>query len=198
MSTSKTLMKQVIHPEIKTRFLNPHEVRLTEYGQDERDTAVRSILVHDGGAALEAARRAYRKVTQNLRNHFDFREDWFQLSELTEISVAERAADVAARADIVFCCPSDPHQLPEPFQDWIQLWLERRRRADTALALLLPSPAGEESLLEEELGEIALVNGIAFFAGRYTAGPQGTSARGERTDQTHSCLGMRAISPSAV
>ena len=174
-SNKSIVMAKTIYTEMKTSLTVPPELAPTDYGQTQPDMPVRMVSAFDGNAAFQAAKQICRAVTQNLNDQFDFHEEWFQFSAFTERAGVERAAKAAADADIVFCCPNNPHALPGPLQDWLRLWLARRNQADAALVLLLPSspePAPEPEVLGKDFRETARANGITFFVTEYAAEPR--------------------------
>lgn len=130
-------------------------------------------LAYDNDAAFRAARQVYLGVVRSLAGEFEFRDFWWRFDALVERGLFERAVGIAAEADIVFCCPSNPHVLPRAVQNWICRWLTRRAQPDGALVILLPSVAGtapSPTLLERDLRETARVNGITFFTNYYSCG----------------------------
>jgi hypothetical protein len=99
-------------------------------------------LAYDGDAAFRAAREVYLGVARSLAGEFEFRDFWWRFDALVEQTLFERAVGIAAEADIVFCCPGNPHVLPRAVQDWICRWLTRRTQPDGALVILLPVVTG--------------------------------------------------------
>jgi hypothetical protein len=128
-------------------------------------------LAYDGDAAFRAAREVYLGVARSLAGEFEFRDFWWRFDALVEQTLFERAVGIAAEADIVFCCPGNPHVLPRAVQDWICRWLTRRTQPDGALVILLPIVTGTSpspTLLERDLRETARASGLAYFTNYYT------------------------------
>lgn len=133
---------------------------------------VKVALAYEDDAAFRAAMRIYRGVAGALTAQFEFRDFWWRFGALAKPGLFERAVGIAAEADMVFCCPSNPHVLPGLVQDWIRQWLTRRTQPDGALVLLLPVIAGNPTtptLLERDLRETARTVGLTFFATNYLA-----------------------------
>ena len=110
-------------------------------------------------------------MIRSLTVEFEFRDFWWRFDALTERSFA-RAVGIAAEADVVFCCPSNPHMLPRPVQDWFCHWLTRRTQPDGALVILLPlgGTTPSQTLVERDLRETARVSGLACFVNYYLSG----------------------------
>ena len=140
--------------------------------QQQPEAPVKLAFAYDDDAAFRAAMEIYRGVAGRLTAQFEFRDFWWRFGALARPGLFERAVGIAAEADIVFCCPSNPHVLPRLVQDWIRQWLTRRTQPDGALVLLSPVIAENASgptLLERDLRETARVGGLAFFATNYLA-----------------------------
>jgi hypothetical protein len=137
------------------------------------DSAITVALAYDGDDAFRAAKEVYLDVMRRLTDQFEFRELWWRFDMLAERGLFERTVGLAAEADIVFCCPSNPHVLPRPVQDWLCHWLTRRTQPDGALVILLPLVAGttpSQTLVERDLRETARVSGLACFVNYYLSG----------------------------
>ena len=127
-------------------------------------------LAYEGDAALRAAKDLYLGVVRPLTDHFTFRDFWCRFDMLAEQKLFACAVGIAAEADIVFCCPRNPHVLPRAVQDWLCHWLTRRTQPDGALVVLLPFVAGttpSPTLVERDLRETARVSGLTFFVNYY-------------------------------
>jgi hypothetical protein len=156
---------------------------------------IKMVLAYDGEAAFHAAKDIYRAVIRKLTAQFEFRDSWWRFDAFAEPASLDRAVDLAADADLVFCCPNNPYALPRLAQDWIRLWLSRRIDPDGAFVLLLPVMAGNSSrqtLLEKDLRETARVSGLTFFAAKYMLSPQ-LSAPGVATTPVVVGEGLDAI-----
>lgn len=132
---------------------------------------VKIVLACENNAGFQAARKIYRAIVRRLTGRFEFRERWLSFDALAEPASLERAADAAAEAEMVFCCPGNPYLLAARVQDWIRLWLARRTQPDGALVLLLPTmteSVSRQTLMERDLRETARVAGLDFFAAEYT------------------------------
>lgn len=137
-------------------------------------------LAYDGDAAFRAARELYLGVIRLLPDEFGFRDFWWRFDMLAQRALFERAVGIAAEADLVFCCPSNPQVLPHTVQNWIWHWLRRRKRSDGALVILFPVAAGaplSQTRLERDLRETARASGLAFFATNYWADHAPTGLR---------------------
>lgn len=133
---------------------------------------VKVVFAYEGDAAFRAAMGIYRGVAGRLMAQFEFRDFWWRFGALSKPALFERAVGIAAAADLVFCCPANPHVLPRLVQDWIRQWLTRRTQPDGALVFLSPVIAGNPpspTLLERDLRETARACGFAFFAANYLA-----------------------------
>lgn len=133
---------------------------------------VKVALAYEDDAAFRAAMRIYRGVAGALKAQFEFRDFWWRFGALAKPGLFERAVGIAAEADVVFCCPSNPHVLPGLVQDWIRQCLTRRTQPDGALVLLSPVIAENPpspTLMERDLRETARTVGLTFFATNYLA-----------------------------
>ncbi|MFO1511968.1 MAG: hypothetical protein U1F83_03495 [Verrucomicrobiota bacterium] len=136
-------------------------------------------LAYDDDAAFCAAKDVYLGVVRSLTVEFEFRDFWWRFDALMERNLFARAVGIAAEADIVFCCPSNPHVLPRTVQDWFCHWLTRRTQPDGALVLLLPLIARtipSQTLVERDLRETARVSGLSCFVNYYLSGHSQPSA----------------------
>lgn len=137
------------------------------------DSPITVALAYDGDDAFRAAKEVYLDVMRRLTDQFEFRDFWWRFDMLAERGLFERTVGLAAEADIVFCCPSNPHVLPRPVQDWLCHWLTRRTQPEGALVILLPFVAGttpSQTLVERDLRETARVSGLACFVNYYLSG----------------------------
>lgn len=137
------------------------------------DSPITVALTYADDAAFRVAKEVYLGVVRSLTVEFQFRDFWWRFDALTERNLFARAVGIAAEADIVFCCPSNPHVLPRPVQDWLCHWLTRRTQPDGALVILLPFTAGttpSQTLVERDLRETARVSGLACFVNYYLSG----------------------------
>lgn len=137
------------------------------------DSPITVALAYDGDDAFRAAKELYLDVMRRLTDQFEFRDFWWRFDMLAERGLFERTVGLAAEADIIFCCPSNPHVLPRPVQDWLCRWLTRRTQPDGALVILLPFAAGvtpSQTLVERDLRETARVSGLACFVNYYWSG----------------------------
>lgn len=156
-----------------TRLKMDLSVRLPKQEQSQRAAPIQVVLAYDGHVAFQAARKIYRAVVRRLDGRFEFRECWLPFSAFAEPQSLERAVNVAAEAEMVFCCPSNPYLLPGLVQDWIRLWLKRRSQPDGALVLLLPTMAenvSRQTLMERDLRATARAADLAFFVSEYIDG----------------------------
>lgn len=131
---------------------------------------VKVAFAYEDDPAFRAAMETYRGVAGQLTAQFEFRDFWWRFDALAKPPLFERAVSIAAEADLVFCCPGNPHVLPRLVQDWIRQWLTRRTQPDGALVVLLPISGSNPSLptlLERDLRETANAGGLAFFARNY-------------------------------
>lgn len=131
---------------------------------------IKVVLAYDGEAAFHAAKRVYHGIMGRLAGQFGFRECWLPFSGFAEPAFVVRAVIAAREADIVFCCPNNAYLLPGNVQDWIRLWLARRRLPSGALAVLLPltmEKSPYQTPVERDLRATARANGLAFFAHEY-------------------------------
>lgn len=138
-----------------------------------KDSPLTVALAFDGEAAFRATKEVYLGIIRSLADEFEFRDFWWRFDVLANQNLFARAVGVAAEADIVFCCPSNPHVLPRPAQDWLCHWLTRRTQPDGALVILLPFVAGttpSQTLVERDLRETARVSGLACFVNYYLSG----------------------------
>lgn len=138
--------------------------------QPPPELPVNVVFAYEEDFAFHAAMKIFRGVAGRLAAQFEFHDFSWRFGALTKPAVFERAAGIAAGADVVFCCPSNPHVLPRLVQDWIRQWLTRRTLPDGALALLLPATArkfASPTLLERDLRETARAGGLAFFVTSY-------------------------------
>jgi hypothetical protein len=134
------------------------------------DSPLTVALAFDGDAAFRAAKEVYLGILRSLADEFEFRDFWWRFDVLANQNLFARAVGVAAEADIVFCCPSNPHVLPRPVQDWLCHWLTRRTQPDGALVILLPFASGttpSQTLVERDLRETARVSSLSCFVHYY-------------------------------
>lgn len=133
---------------------------------------VKVAFAYEDDPAFRAAMETYHGVAGRLPAQFEFTDFWWRFDALAKPALFERAVGIAAEADLVSCCPGNPHVLPRLIQDWIRQWLTRRAQLDGALVVLLPIIAGNSpspTLLERDLRETARAAGLAFFARNYLA-----------------------------
>jgi hypothetical protein len=131
---------------------------------------VKVAFAYEDDPAFHAAMETYRRVAGQLAAQFEFRDFWWRFDALAKPALFERAVGIAAEADLVFCCPGNPHVLPRLVQDWIRQWLTRRTQPEGALVVLLPFVAGttpSQTLVERDLRETARVCGLACFVNYY-------------------------------
>jgi hypothetical protein len=139
----------------------------------ESDAPVKVVLAYENSTGFQAAEKIYRAVAGRLTGRFEFRECWLRFSAFAEPASLERAVNVAAEAEMVFCCPSNPYLMPGLAQDWIRLWLKQRSQPDGALVLLLPAMAENAScqtLMVRDLRATARAADLAFFVSEYIVG----------------------------
>jgi hypothetical protein len=134
---------------------------------------VKVAFAYEDDPAFRAAMETYRGVAGQLIAQFEFRDFWWRFDALAKPALFERAVGIAAEADLVFCCPGNPHVLPRLVLDWLRHWLTRRTQPDGALVILLPFVAGttpSQTLVERDLRETARVSGLACFVNYYLSG----------------------------
>ncbi len=158
--------------------MSPNKIRTTDKlkttpanRKPKLNLPIRVVLAHEDVATYRAATGIYRGVVQRLAPDFKFRASWLRFDTLAEPASLESAIDLAAEADLVFICLSNPHRLPRPVLDWLGQWLTRRNQSDGALEMILPAMTGNsfphQTLLEKDLRETARVNGLSFFSTKY-------------------------------
>ena len=131
---------------------------------------VRVVLAYADDSALQTVLSIYHAVAKRLARHFEFRDSCWRFGSFSAPQQLVEAAQRAAVADIIFCCPSDQTQLPAAVQDWIGLWTAKRNAPDGALAALLPTPTlnpGGVSPVRTYLERIAQSSGLTFFWKEY-------------------------------
>lgn len=137
------------------------------------DSPITVALAYDGDDAFRAAKEVYLDVMRRLTDQFELRDFWWRFDALSERNLFARAVGIAAEADIVFCCPRNPHMLPRVVLNWMCGWLTRRTQPDGALVILLPFAAGvtpSQTLVERDLRETARISGLACFVNYYLSG----------------------------
>ena len=140
------------------------------FKQPRPESPLKVVFAYEDDAALCAAMEIYRGVAGRLTDQYEFQIDCWRFDDLVEPASFDRAVVLAAGADMVFCCPGNPHVLPRLALDWIQQWLIRRTQTDGVLALLSPISAGTSiypTLLERDLRETARACGLDFLATHY-------------------------------
>ena len=149
----------------------PKSIAATCKSKDHSPLSV--ALTFDGEAAFRATKEVYLGIVRSLTGEFEFRAFWWRFDALANQNLFTRAVGIAAEADIVFCCPRNPHVLPRPVQEWLCHWLTRRTQTDGALVILLPFALGttpSQTLIERDLRETARVNGLSCFVNYYLSG----------------------------
>ncbi len=160
-------------PAIESRY-HPVEQASAAYGP------IQVMLACDSDSTFKTALQVYGAIVLPLGRGFEFQDSLCQFGALANRVELDRAAQLAAEADIIFCCPGDQAELPPVVLDWIGLWTARRNQKDGALAVLLPTAIPNPprpSPIKTYLAEVARTCGLAFFSAEYVAAlPQHSGA----------------------
>jgi hypothetical protein len=130
------------------------------------------VLAYADDSAFQTVLGIYSATTKRLARHFEFLDSWWRFGSFANPGQLEEAAQHAAAADIIFCCPGNQCELPPAVRDWIGLWTSQRNEQDGALAALLPAATlntSSPSPVRTYLEEVARANSLAFFFREYVA-----------------------------
>ena len=124
------------------------------------------LLVYEDFSTGLQARKAFEQVARQLELEGDFNVDLWRLDLLREPALLERAANKAAKSDIVFLSAHGRGELPETINLWLTQWLERRGGKPCALVMLLDTLVGGSAaanLTLVGLRATALAAGVDVF-----------------------------------
>lgn len=101
-------------------------------------------VVYEDTGSRERALSLCHHLAQGFRAEIDFNFTWWRFRYLEDTDIAQAAAQAAAASDILLFSASSQHELPEHVQNWTELWLPLRTRADGVLLVLTEDSDGTE------------------------------------------------------
>ena len=121
-------------------------------------------IFYDDDFARDRAMQLCDRLTDRFHEDPPFDFSWWRIRHLKDPGVAQLAAQVAARADLVFVSSSRAEP-PVELKDWIDDWLPRRRGHEGALVTWVDrSPKGaKDSQLESYLRSVARKGQLDFL-----------------------------------
>jgi hypothetical protein len=124
------------------------------------------LLIYEDLSTGLRARWAFEQTARQLEGEADFYVDLWKFDLLCEPALLQRAANDAAKADIVFLSAHGQGELPGTVNVWLKQWLERRGGEPCALAVLLDEGAGDNAAADQALQALqamALAGGVQVF-----------------------------------
>jgi hypothetical protein len=121
-------------------------------------------VFYDDDVARDRALQLCGRLSGRFHEDPSFDFSWWRIRHLKDPAIAQLAADVAARADLVFVSSSRPKPSLE-LKKWVENWLPHRRGHDGALVTWVNrSSKGEtETQLELYLRDVAKKGQLDFL-----------------------------------
>lgn len=127
------------------------------------------VGLFDDSSAKAQAIEIHSRVFNILRAEFQFECDWWSFEQLGQARLADEAATIAARADMVLFAVANADDLPRKIKLWIEMWLAKRTSQDGALIAIAgvantpKSATGVQTYLEKIAREV----GLAYFTSQF-------------------------------
>jgi len=112
--------------------------------------------------ALSVCSRVFRRIERA----FDVHAFWWSFDVLGQPEALQRAATVAATADMIFCSLYAAEELPSTFKAWTDVWLAQTGRTTSALVALLKTTGPIDAAplaAETQLNALAKAARMDFF-----------------------------------
>src|SRR6185295_2535741 len=128
------------------------------------------MVVFDDCAAQKKATQIYSGLVKQFGDDFAIESDWCRFDELRETTAAERAARIAAHADLVMFVAAGQDDLPDHIKLWIEMWMARKENRETALVAMIgvtkkqPRPS---TPAHAYLERVATQTGLNFLPGQF-------------------------------
>ncbi len=123
-------------------------------------------IAYQDAPTRERAEQLYQRLFDQLEGEYDFQVNWWRLDELAEASLRDRAADAAARADMIILSLRANHELEPVTNAWIEVWLALKEDRKSALVALIYQPGfAHEAVgsVRDYLQTVARLGRMDFF-----------------------------------
>lgn len=125
------------------------------------------VTAYEDFATGQRAIETYSNLVLRLGHEFQFRTNMWKFEVLQQPKLLEMAVQDALDAQIIIVSTHGESELPQPVQDWIQMWASRRDGDACALVALFDcvTPARlEVRSIRSHLSRIALAGQMDFFS----------------------------------
>jgi hypothetical protein len=112
------------------------------------------MLVYEDFTTGLRARQAFEDVAHRLNLQADFHVNLWRFDILRDPPMLERAADEAARAQLVFLAAHGQSELPLAVKSWFNLWMARARGEPCALTVSLDTRARQSASANRMLASL--------------------------------------------
>jgi hypothetical protein len=150
----KSLLQQPTELELLPDFAKPFTV----------------MVAFDDCLARRKATQIYSNLVKQFGEDFVFESDWRPFDDLRRPDVAEQAARMAGRADLVMVVAAARDELPDHIKLWIEMWLARKGDQETALVAMIGVPEKQPRPVTPAhayLERVAQQTGLSFLPGQF-------------------------------
>lgn len=109
--------------------------------QNELRAAKSVVVIYEDSSIRERAVHFCERLSKEQQSP-ELNIDWWSFPVLSEASMAHKAVEKAARADVVVFAIDERGDLPEPIKLWIEKWLNKRGEREGAIVGLLQRDQG--------------------------------------------------------
>jgi hypothetical protein len=127
---------------------------------------MRIAVGYQDTASLIKAIQFCDRIVQEYWEEFEIRCTWWKFGFLRHPQIFGGAVTAASEADLILLSLPTENKLPQPIEDWIDEWLERRHFRPGALVSLIPSDRKEDRtqvMLEGYFHEVASRGMMDYF-----------------------------------
>lgn len=107
-----------------------------------RSDAVSLLWFYVDSATREIAMQVYGSLIPRLPKDLNLLIGWWNFATLRRKKVMDWAAYEAGHADMIFCSVNDSEEFSAAGRTWLDLWLSRKSKSESALVALIRKQSG--------------------------------------------------------